>query len=169
MAREGVPYHGVLYAGLMITRKGPKVVEFNCRFGDPETQAILPLLKTDLVDLMLATISDDLRNTEVRLSADWALCVIMASGGYPGTYEKGKVILGLDHQRPDDILIFHAGTRRNEDQIVTNGGRVLGVTAIGPDFRTVYERAYRAVGKITFDGAYYRKDIGFRVGKYLVS
>ena len=161
MALENRPYRGVLYAGLMITADGPKVVEFNCRFGDPETQAILPLVKSDLVDVMLRVARGKRLNDRIDIYKQWAMCVVMASGGYPGNYEKGKRIFGLEKKLGDDIIVFHAGTREDhEGQVVSDGGRVLGVTACGDNFRPVRERAYWAVGKITFDKAYYRKDIG---------
>jgi phosphoribosylamine--glycine ligase len=161
MALENRPYRGVLYAGLMITAEGPKVVEFNCRFGDPEAQVVLPLVKGDLAEAMLEIATGKLTDSQIEIEKKWALCVVIASGGYPGPYERGKPIYGLDKKLGDDIVIFHAGTRLDESgHFVTNGGRVLGVTAIGSDFNSVRERAYWAVGKITFDKAYYRKDIG---------
>ncbi len=161
MALEGRPYRGVLYAGLMITADGPKVVEFNCRFGDPETQAILPLVKSDLVDMMLRVARGKKLDSEIELYDKWAMCVVLASGGYPGSFEKGKRIFGLEKNFGKEVVIFHAGTRAEEDGlVVTDGGRVLGVTAVADDFYTVREKVYWAVGKITFDKAYYRKDIG---------
>jgi phosphoribosylamine--glycine ligase len=158
---EGRPYQGVLYAGLMLTQEGPKVLEFNCRFGDPETQAILPLLKTDLVDLMVESVDHKLKNKALDIWNRASVCVIMASGGYPGKYEKGKIIQGLQNI-PPDILVFHAGTKFKNGKVVTNGGRVLGVTATGETISVAIEKAYQAVSTITFDGAYYRKDIGHR-------
>jgi phosphoribosylamine--glycine ligase len=160
MQAENRPYRGVLYAGLMITQEGPKVVEFNCRFGDPEIQAILPLLKTDIVDLMMEVVDRRLKPRGPEISPDSCICVIMASGGYPGTYQKGKPILGLDQVK--DVHVFHAGTRREGDQILTAGGRVLGVTSTGKTFIEAREKVYQAIGRIAFDGAYYRKDIGYR-------
>lgn len=162
MALEDRPYKGVLYAGLMITNQGPKVVEFNCRFGDPETQAILPLIKSDLVPILFACAEGNISELKIETNNKFAVCVIMASGGYPGKYEKGKQILGLDRKFKDDVIIFHAGTNHIEGKIVTDGGRVLGVTATGNDLKEAIQRAYQAVGKITFDGAYYRKDIGYK-------
>ena len=144
----------------MITQEGPKVVEFNCRFGDPEIQAILPLLKTDIVDLMMEVVDRRLKPRGPEISPDSCICVIMASGGYPGTYQKGKPILGLDQVK--DVHVFHAGTRREGDQILTAGGRVLGVTSTGKTFIEAREKVYQAIGRIAFDGAYYRKDIGYR-------
>ncbi|MBN1781740.1 phosphoribosylamine--glycine ligase [bacterium] len=165
MKAEDRLYQGVLYAGLMITAEGPKVVEFNCRFGDPEIQAILPLMKTDIVDLMMEVADGKLKPLEPEISHDSCICVVMASGGYPGSYQKDKVILGLEDVRDQDVMVFHAGTKRSGDQTVTSGGRVLGVTATGRTFLQAREKAYQAVGKITFDGAYYRRDIGHRALK----
>jgi len=163
MAMEGRPYRGVLYAGLMITSDGPKVVEYNCRFGDPETQALLPVTDADLLEGMLRVVHGDLGDYRLDWNGKWAVCVIMASGGYPGPYERGKEILGLDHEFGDDVILFHAGTATaNGRRIVTAGGRVLGVTGVSGDFRKARELAYSAVKKITFDRAYYRKDIGAR-------
>jgi len=168
MAKENRPYRGILYAGLMITAAGPKVVEFNCRFGDPETQVILPLVKTDLLEVMLRVARGKRLNDRIDIYNRWAMCVVVASGGYPGNYENGKRIFGLDKKLGDDIVVFHAGTRADHDgQIVSDGGRVLGVTAFGDDFLHVREQAYWAVGKITFDKAYYRKDIGAKALAHL--
>ena len=161
MAKEGRLYKGVLYAGLMIKDEKLKVVEFNCRFGDPESQVVLPLLKTDLVALMMAVAEGRLGEMKLEESDDAAVCVVMASGGYPGSYEKGKRITGLEAAREmDDVVVFHAGTAERDGAIVTDGGRVLGVTAVGADIGCAIDRAYEAVGKIHFEGAYYRKDIG---------
>lgn len=162
MALEGRPYKGVLYAGLMLTSRGPKVVEFNCRFGDPETQVILPLIKNDLVEIMMASIDGKLDKIKIEQEDKVAVCVVMSSGGYPGSYEKGKRILGLNRKWDDGIIIFHAGTKFAEANFVTSGGRVLGVTAVGNDVREAIKKAYGAVGKIAFDGAYYRRDIGYK-------
>ena len=161
MKAEGRNYSGVLYVGLMITSQGPKVLEFNCRFGDPEIQAILPLVETDFVDLMLATIQGRLNNYQLQIKNMAAVCVVMASGGYPGFYEKGKTIHGLDRVDPD-ILIFHAGTKVKGRNLVTSGGRVLGITAYGETIKSAVQKVYRSIGNITFDGAYYRRDIGHR-------
>ena len=160
MNRNGTPYKGVLYAGLMITGGGPRVLEFNVRFGDPETQPILARLKSDLLEVLLAVCDGTLD----RITLEWdqrpAVCVVMASGGYPGDYEKGKKIVGLEEaQQLEDVIVFHAGTKDMDGDIVTNGGRVLGVTALGQTIRDAKERAYRAVDKIKFDGAYCRRDI----------
>jgi phosphoribosylamine--glycine ligase len=158
---EDIEYKGVLYAGLMLTAGGPKVLEFNCRFGDPEAQPLLMRLRTDLVDVFDAVIDGTLD----EITLDWdpraAVCVVMSSGGYPGDYEKGKEITGLaEAGAMEDVVVFHAGTRARGDKIVTSGGRVLGVTAIGDDFVAAREKAYAAVDKIKFDGAYCRQDIG---------
>lgn len=159
MAKEGRTFQGVIYAGLMLTEKGPKVLEFNARFGDPETQVVLPRLKTDLVDIIEAVITGNLADTNVEWLPEAAVCVVMAAGGYPEKYEKGKVINGLQNV-PEEIYVFHAGTRKDNGQIVTNGGRVLGVTALGSDIKKAIEKAYQGVEKIQFEGAHYRHDIG---------
>ncbi len=161
MAAEGMPYKGVLYAGLMITASGPRVVEFNCRFGDPETQVVLPQLQSDLVPIMQACCEGTLRETPVAWNDDACVTVVMASGGYPKAYEKGKLITGIDDaEREPGIKVFHAGTKQMPEGVVTNGGRVLNVTASGPDIAATIEKAYRAVHKIHFDGAQFRTDIG---------
>ncbi|MBA7625741.1 Phosphoribosylamine--glycine ligase [subsurface metagenome] len=160
MNRNGTPYKGILYAGLMITAGGPRVLEFNVRFGDPETQPVLIRLKSDLLEVCLAVC--DGRLDEVTLEWDQrpAVCVVMASGGYPGDYQKGKRITGLNEaDRIEDVVVFHAGTAVKNGDIVTNGGRVLGVTALGQTVADAKARAYRAVDKIKFDGAYCRRDI----------
>ncbi|NQU42643.1 phosphoribosylamine--glycine ligase [bacterium] len=159
---RGIPYKGILYAGLMIGPNGePRVVEFNCRFGDPETQPLLMRLETDLVDVMEAVVEGRLHEIELKWKADPAVCVVMASGGYPGDYEKGKSIEGLDDVAEDDsAVVFHAGTTADGDQIVTSGGRVLGVTASAPKLEDAIARAYEMCGKIRFEGAYLRTDIG---------
>ncbi len=160
MNRNGTPYRGVLYAGLMVTSGGPRVLEFNVRFGDPETQPILMRLKSDLLEVFLAVCEGRLDNVTLKWDPRPAVCVVMASGGYPGTYEKGKVITGLkEAEALDDVAVFHAGTRRQSGDIVTNGGRVLGVTALGSDVAAAKARAYEAVACIHFDGAYCRHDI----------
>jgi phosphoribosylamine--glycine ligase len=163
MAAEGRPYKGVLYAGLMITTEGPKVIEFNARFGDPETQVILPLLETDLVDICEAVIDGRLDRQVITWDAGAAVCVVMASGGYPGDFEKGKEISGLgDADGMPGVITFHAGTGKTDGKLVTAGGRVLGVTARGDSIATAIERAYQGVSKIQFSGMHYRKDIGQR-------
>jgi phosphoribosylamine--glycine ligase len=164
LAKEGIIYKGVLYAGIMITRQGPQVLEFNVRFGDPETQAILPRLKTDLVEIMLATIENNLLKYN-RLSWDnrACVCVVCASGGYPGDYEKGKEILGLDEAaKMKDAVVFHAGTKKQGDKILTSGGRVLGVTGLGNTIKEAIATVYKALEKIKFSGMHYRRDIGAR-------
>ena len=160
MAEEGAPLRGVLYAGLMLTRDGPKVLEFNCRFGDPETQAVLPLLEDDLAELMLAALDGRLAGRQVRVADGACCCVVMASAGYPGPYEKGKVINGLEIAglRPR-VKVFHAGTKLVGRSIVTAGGRVLGVTATAGSLAEAVEEAYRAVALIRFEGAHFRTDI----------
>lgn len=161
MAQEGMPYRGVLYAGLMLTRDGPQVLEFNCRFGDPETQAVLPLLKTDLAEIALACIEGRLNAQSVEWHAGACACIVLASGGYPGAYRKGLPIYGLDAV-PDDVMIFHAGTRWTEGGWVTDGGRVLGVAARGDSLNDALRRAYAGVARIYFQGMHYRRDIGIK-------
>jgi len=164
MAAEGRPYKGVLYAGLMIADGKPRVVEFNARFGDPETQAVLPRMKSDIVPIMQACIDGTLDKMQIEWTNNSAVCVVMASGGYPGSYEKGKVISGLEAAGAmEKVVVFHAGTARKGNDIITNGGRVLGVTALGSTVKDAIDRAYEAVAKISFEGAYFRKDIGYRV------
>jgi phosphoribosylamine--glycine ligase len=163
LAAEGCPYQGVLYAGLMLTAEGPQVLEYNCRFGDPETQVVLPRLESDLAEVLQATTEGRLKEVDVRWSPRQAVCVIMASGGYPGAYEKGQVITGIEEAEAlGDVVVFHAGTARRNGKLVTNGGRVLGVTALGDDFATTIDRAYQAVERIHFAGAHYRRDIARR-------
>jgi len=160
MRNDDAPYRGVLYAGLMRTAAGPKVLEFNCRFGDPETQPILLRLKSDLFDLLEATVNGSLDQADVRWDPRPAVCVVMASGGYPGAYESGKVIEGLDEVgKLDDVQAFHAGTKKLEHLTVSAGGRVLGVTAVGEDIADAQQRAYRACDMIHFENAYFRRDI----------
>lgn len=159
-AAEGIDFHGILYPGLMLTKTGPKVLEFNARFGDPETQVYLPRLETDLVELLDASIDGILSKIELKWSSQAAVCVVMASGGYPGNYSKGKPIHGLaEAARLPNTKVFHAGTALTGDQIVTNGGRVLGVTAWAKDLRAARDSAYQAVERITFEGAQFRRDI----------
>jgi len=161
MNSEGRTFKGCLYFGLMITKTGPKVIEYNCRFGDPETQVVLPLLKSDLLQIMLAVSQGTLSETEVVFDNGAACCVIIASGGYPQHYEKGKKIDFGDVRESDDLLIYHAGTKLDKDgSLFTAGGRVLGVTATGKDLAEAVEKAYKAVEKISFEGSFYRKDIG---------
>ncbi len=160
MNRNGTPYKGVLYAGLMITAAGPRVLEFNVRFGDPETQPILMRLKSDLLEVCLAVCDGTLDEVTLKWEQRPAVCVVMASGGYPDDYEKGKVITGLDEAgQLEDVVVFHAGTTARDGLIVTAGGRVLGVTALGQTIEDAKQKAYQAVDKIKFDGAYCRRDI----------
>ncbi len=161
---EGIEYCGVLYAGLMITERGPQVLEFNCRFGDPETQVVLPRMDFDLVDAVEATIDGGLDRLPLEWKNEAAVCVVMAAGGYPGTYERDQPIVGLkDAAALDKVSVFHGGTRRNASgQIVTDGGRVLGVTALGGNIEQAAQRAYEAVRRIHFDGAQFRRDIAAR-------
>ena len=166
MAEEGTPYQGCLYAGLMINGDSVKVVEFNCRFGDPETQVILPLLDGDLADIMLACATGTLDEVEVAWHDKAAVCVVMASGGYPGKYENGKEITGLTEANADEAtVVFHAGTKAVDGKIVTAGGRVLGVTSVDKNIRDARDRAYAAVEKVKFDQVFYRKDIAWRALK----
>jgi len=166
MRRDGVIYQGVLYTGLMLTAGGPKVLEFNCRFGDPEVQALMMRLKGDLVDIMLATIEGRLDEVDLSWDPRCCCCVVMASGGYPGAYEKGKPITGLDKAaKLDGVQVFHAGTATQDGQTVTSGGRVLDVCAMGNDLADARQKANAACETIHFDGAYFRRDIGWRVMK----
>ena len=163
---EGRKYSGCLYAGLMIKGSDIKVVEFNARFGDPETQVVLPLLSSDLVEIMLACANGTLNETMVKWSDKSAVCVVMASGGYPASYPQGLVISGLDAANAvDDVVVFHAGTKEKSGQVVTAGGRVLGVTAVGNSIAQAKDEAYEAVNKIYFANVHYRKDIAWRALK----
>lgn len=162
MAAEGRPFHGVLYFGLMLTPKGPKVIEYNARFGDPETQAVLSRLDSDLYDILNAVIDGKLDQMEIRWKDDAACCVVLASGGYPKAYEKGKVITGLD--TVTDAFVFHAGTKKQGDTIVTSGGRVMGVTATAPTLDEAIQKAYADVHKIQFENVHFRTDIGVKKG-----
>jgi phosphoribosylamine--glycine ligase len=161
MASEGYPYTGVLYAGLMIADGEPKVLEFNARFGDPEAQPLLIRLTSDLSPVLLATINGTLSDISLMWDHRPSVCVVMASGGYPGSYEKGKEISGVDDAESlADVVVFHAGTKYSDGRLVTSGGRVLGVTALGDDLSGAIDRAYEAVEKISWEGAHYRTDIG---------
>ena len=159
MAKEGKPYKGVLYAGLMLTEEGPRALEFNARFGDPESQVMLPLLKSDLVEIMLAVLDERLDKTQIEWRDEACVGVVMASGGYPGSYKTGFPIRGLDKVE-DDILVFHAGTRESEGKIYTDGGRVLTVTATGGTIAEAGDRVYSNIRRIHFEGCHYRHDIG---------
>jgi phosphoribosylamine--glycine ligase len=162
--KEGITYKGVLYAGLMITPGGPKVLEYNCRFGDPETQVVLPLLRTDLYELMMAVVNRKLASIgQLSWRNDSAACVVMASKGYPGNYTTGVKIGGLPNKDDNNCVVFHAGTVYKNSQYMTSGGRVLGVVGLDKNLQLALNRAYRTVNKIKFEGARYRKDIGFRV------
>ncbi len=168
MASEGIPYKGVLYGGLIIKGGEAKVLEFNCRFGDPEAQPILMRLKTDLLDVVEAAIEGKLKDLKLEWDERAAVCVVLASGGYPGKYEKGKVINGLDEvEGMEDVMVFHAGTALEDGKFVTAGGRVLGVTALGDTIKEAIDRAYEAVSKISWEGMHYRKDIGQKALKHL--
>lgn len=164
--REGIDYRGCLYGGFMLTPAGPKVLEFNARFGDPETQVILPRLQNDLVDVMLACAEQRLDEVELSWRDDWAVSVVLTSAGYPGSYEKGKVITGIeDAEALDGVTVYHAGTREQDGQILTNGGRVIDVTALGATFEEARNLAYAACEKIDFEGKILRHDIGLRALK----
>ena len=162
MKAEGRTFRGCLYFGLMITKDGPKVIEYNCRFGDPETQVVLPLLKTDLLTVMQATTSGTLDRLNVEFDTGSACCVILASGGYPTHYEKGKEIVVTDEEKLKDATVYHAGTALKDGRLVTSGGRVLGVTCTAPSLEEAVKRAYDAASGIAFEGVHFRKDIGAR-------
>jgi len=169
LRQEGIIYRGALYAGLMLTSEGPKVLEYNCRFGDPETQVILPRLESDLLPLLMACADKstfpempNLSEVECAWTPQTAVCVILSSFGYPSDYRKGDVISGLEAATETGAIVFHAGTNSQNEDVVTNGGRVLGVTALGDGFVQARERCYRGVEQIRFEGAYFRRDIGWR-------
>jgi phosphoribosylamine---glycine ligase len=163
MAARGTPYSGVLYAGLMLTEAGPKVLEFNCRFGDPETQAVLPLLESDLVEVVQACLDGRLDEISLRWRQGACATVIMAAPGYPASYAKGLAITGLDAAGAlDNVAVFHAGTAWRQGELVSDGGRVLAVSGLGNDLPAALERAYTGVGQVRFEGAHYRRDIGYR-------
>jgi phosphoribosylamine--glycine ligase len=160
LAKEGISYHGLLYPGLMITRDGPRVLEFNCRFGDPETQALLPRMKSDLLPLLEATIDGKIDNYSIDWDSRAGVTVVLASAGYPGKYETGKVISGLDDvAKLEDVQVFHAGTKISDGKVLTAGGRVLAVSALGSTIAGARDRAYAAASRIHFDGCHYRRDI----------
>ena len=163
MNAEGRTFKGVLYFGLMMTEKGVKVIEYNCRFGDPETQVVLPRLKTDLVEIMEAVVDERLSDIEIEWADNAAVCVVMASGGYPVSYEKGHLISGIeDAEAMDNVTVFHAGTKRADDGFTNNGGRVLGVTAVDVNLDMAIKRAYEAVSKISWKDEFHRSDIGVK-------
>jgi len=158
MKEEGNPYSGILYCGLMITEEGPKVVEYNCRFGDPECQVILPRMQSDLLDTIIATTQGKLGETDIEFDDEVRCCVVLASGGYPESYEKGKEIFGLDEV--ENAIVFHAGTKEEDGKLYTSGGRVLNIVGSGADLESAIKSTYAEVEKVTFDKAYYRSDIG---------
>ncbi|HBP10675.1 MAG TPA: phosphoribosylamine--glycine ligase, partial [Nitrospina sp.] len=163
MKAEGRPYQGIIYAGLMLTKLGTKILEFNARFGDPETQPLLVRMESDIVPLFEACIDGTLEQCDLKWKPETAVCVVMAAKGYPGSYEKGKEIFELDGAGAlPDVVVFHAGTKLEDGKVLTNGGRVLGVTATGSDTSSAIAKAYEAVSKIKWDGIHYRKDIGAR-------
>lgn len=163
LAKRGVRYRGALYVGLMITEEGPKVLEFNARFGDPECQAVLMRLKSDLVPLLVATIEGRLARVEIDWRPEPSVCVVLSAQGYPGAYEKGKEIRGLEKLRAwERGVVFHSGTAKKEGRYVTSGGRVLGVTALGGSFHEAVREAYRAIDGISWEGMHYRRDIAQR-------
>lgn len=163
MKSEGRPFTGIMFFGLMLTEKGPKLLEYNARFGDPEAQVVLPRLKTDLVDIVEAAIEGKLNEVDVQWDAQAAVCVVLASGGYPVAYEKGFEITGLEEQKQkDDVIVFHAGTAMKDNKYVTNGGRVLGLTAIGSDIEDARQKAYKVVEEVDFKDKHFRTDIGIK-------
>ena len=166
MAQEGRAYKGILYAGLMITREGIKILEFNVRFGDPETQPILMRMESDIVPFFLASIEGTLNAQEIKWRKAASVCVVMASEGYPGNYPKGEQIMGVGDLRNDsNVVVFHAGTKKVDNKLVTNGGRVLGVTALGTTISEAIKNSYRAVSQISWENLYYRRDIGKKAAR----
>jgi len=163
MEKEGRLFKGILYAGLMIHNDEARVLEFNARFGDPETQPVMARLDCDLIDIIEAILDGKLASVPIKWKADSAVCVVMASGGYPGNYEKGREIRGLDQASAlKNVMVFHSGTALKNGKTVTDGGRVLGVTGLGPTVAAAIDTAYAGVREISFDGAHYRRDIGAR-------
>ena len=163
MKAEGRPYQGIIYAGLMLTKLGTKILEFNARFGDPETQPLLVRMESDIIPLFEACIDGTLEQCDLKWKPETSVCVVMAAKGYPRSYEKGKEISGLDEAGAlPDVVVFHAGTKGESGKVLTNGGRVLGITATGPDTPSAIAKAYLAASKIKWDGTHYRKDIGAR-------
>jgi phosphoribosylamine---glycine ligase len=165
MAEQEAMFRGILYAGLALTKDGPKVIEFNCRFGDPETQVVLPRMKDDLLLVMMESIGSGLHRSELKFSGDASLCVVAASGGYPGEYESGLPISGLEEAEKTGAMVFHAGTKPDGNRVLTAGGRVLNITGTGHELESAARNAYDAVGMIKFDGMHYRRDIGARALK----
>ena len=165
MVSEGYPYCGCLYLGLIMTNDGPKVIEFNARFGDPETQVVLPLLDSDLITIMESCIDGTLADVEIKWKDAAAVCIVMSSGGYPAKYNNGDAISGIENAQQQGAYVFHAGTAAHDGQFVTNGGRILGVTAIANDIKQAVDKAYQAVEKIKFNGMHFRKDIAYRAMK----
>jgi len=165
MYQEGNPFKGVLFAGLMLTAEGPKALEFNVRFGDPETQCILPRLGSDIVELFLASCDGRLHEIKIRWDEQACVCVVVVSGGYPGKYENGFAIKGLDQIKDQETFVFHAGTKNDGGNLVTHGGRVMGVTALGRNLEAAASKAYNAVDKIDFDHMFFRRDIASKVRK----
>jgi len=166
LQKESREYKGVIYAGIILTKDGPKVLEFNARFGDPETQVVLPRLKTDLIDILNAVIEETLHEINIEWEDNAAVCVVMASGGYPGKYQKGKAISGLERLgKMKDIIVFHAGTKLQDNKVITSGGRVLGITAWDETISKAKERVYKGVKEIYFEDMYYRKDIAAKAIK----
>ncbi len=167
MYQEGMPFKGVLYAGIMLTKDGAKTLEFNVRFGDPETQCILPRLKTDIIDILLGSCNGNLQEVAVKWDDRPCVCVVIASGGYPGKYQNGYTITGLDTIKDEDVQVFHAGTKNDGGMIVTNGGRVLGVTALGSGLEKTIAKSYEAVNQIQFEHMFFRRDIAQKALKAL--
>ncbi len=162
LKKHGRSFKGVLYPGLIITRDGPKVIEFNARFGDPETQSYMRLLKSDLLDILLGCVEGNLSDIPIEWNDKHACCIVLASGGYPGPYKKGERIKGVKNisTKKGEVFLFHAGTKNTDGKIITNGGRVLGVTAIGNALNDALNNAYDTINKIHFEGMQFRKDIG---------
>ncbi len=165
---KNILYRGVVYAGLMIVDENPYVVEFNCRFGDPEAEAVLPLLESDILELLLLTAKGRLNESSLKWKNGYCCDVVLCSGGYPGKYEKGKEIHGLENlKNRDDVFVFHAGTKKVDGRLVTNGGRVLNIAALGDTLKSAIDKAYRYVDMVSFDGVHFRRDIGYRGLKHL--
>jgi len=162
LEKRGAPFKGVLFPGIMLTHDGPKVIEFNTRFGDPETQSYMRILESDLIGILLACINGNLEQQEIKWSKKSACCIVCASKGYPGDYDKGKTISGLENMSNNDVVLFYAGAKQKGDKVVTSGGRVLGVTAAGQDLKETLAKAYQATKLLSFEGMQYRKDIGVK-------